>query len=73
MDGALPHPRGQHRRASGDAIDWAKGYGVADAVTRRPVTADTIFQAASISKPIVAASALALIGLVSDEPPAPYS
>jgi len=46
---------------------------VADAVTRRPVTADTIFQAASISKPIVAASALALIGLVSDEPPAPYS
>jgi CubicO group peptidase (beta-lactamase class C family) len=46
--------------ASGDAIDWAKGYGVADAVTRRPVTPDTIFQAASISKPIAAVTALAM-------------
>jgi CubicO group peptidase (beta-lactamase class C family) len=45
--------------ASGDAIDWAQGYGVADAGTRRPVTPDTIFQAASISKPIAAVTALA--------------
>jgi CubicO group peptidase (beta-lactamase class C family) len=46
--------------ASGDAIDWAKGYGVADGGTRRAVTADTIFQAASVSKPIAAVTALAI-------------
>jgi CubicO group peptidase (beta-lactamase class C family) len=46
--------------ASGDAIDWAKGYGIADAVSRRPVTTDTVFQAASISKPIAAVTALSL-------------
>jgi CubicO group peptidase (beta-lactamase class C family) len=46
--------------ASGDAIDWAQGYGVADAVSRRPVTPDTLFQAASISKPITAVTALSL-------------
>lgn len=33
-------------------IDWAKGYGWADAEEKRPVTVDTRFQAASISKSI---------------------
>ncbi len=46
--------------ASGDRIEWAKGYGVADEASRRPVTAVTTFQAASISKPIAAVTALSL-------------
>jgi CubicO group peptidase (beta-lactamase class C family) len=46
--------------ASEDAIDWAQGYGVAEAGTRRPVTPHTLFQAASISKPIAAVTALGL-------------
>src|SRR5688572_28069357 len=31
-------------------IEWARGYGVMDASTNTPVTTDTLFQAASISK-----------------------
>jgi CubicO group peptidase (beta-lactamase class C family) len=46
--------------ANGNVIDWARGYGVADAGTRRPVVPDTIFQAASISKPIGSVTALSL-------------
>lgn len=42
-------------------IAWAKGYGMADTASGRKVTVRTIFQAASISKPI---SALAVLGLV---------
>jgi len=42
-------------------IVWAKGYGVADSSTRRPVTPETLFQAASISKPISAVGALLLV------------
>jgi CubicO group peptidase (beta-lactamase class C family) len=56
--------------ASGDAVEWSKGYGVADAVTRRPITADALFQAASISKPIAAVTALSLfdsLGLDIDD------
>src|SRR5258708_12968477 len=31
-------------------IEWAKGYGWADSAEQRPVTSQTLFQAASISK-----------------------
>ena len=42
-------------------IDWAKGYGWADVEEKRPVTVDTRFQAASISKSI---NSLGLLKLV---------
>ena len=39
-------------------IEWARGYGVMDAATNEPVTADTLFQAASISKTIAAMASM---------------
>ena len=42
-------------------IHWAKGYGVADRSTGRPVAPQTLFQAASISKPIAAIAAMRLV------------
>ena len=42
-------------------ISWARGYGVVEAGASRPVTADTLFQAASISKPVAALAALRLV------------
>ena len=42
-------------------IEWARGYGVANATNATPVTVDTRFYAASISKPITAMAALALV------------
>ncbi|MGC4036975.1 MAG: serine hydrolase domain-containing protein [Chitinophagaceae bacterium] len=42
-------------------IDWAKGYGWADVNEKRPVTVNTRFQAASISKSL---NSLALLKLV---------
>lgn len=41
-------------------VVWAKGYGVAEVDTGREVTPDTLFQAASLSKPVVAAAVLSL-------------
>jgi CubicO group peptidase (beta-lactamase class C family) len=32
-------------------IIWTRAYGLADTATKKPVTSETLFQAASISKP----------------------
>ena len=42
-------------------IHWAKTYGVADVETGRPTDATTLFQAASISKPVTAMAAMRLV------------
>jgi len=42
------------------AIQWARGFGVAR-VGGPPVTAKTLFQAASISKPVTALAVLRLV------------
>ena len=41
-------------------IEWARAYGTLDAGEKAPVTTTTIFQAASLSKPITAMAALRL-------------
>ena len=43
------------------AIEWARGYGTAEAGSERAVTPATLFQAASISKPVAALGALRLV------------
>jgi CubicO group peptidase (beta-lactamase class C family) len=42
-------------------VEWAKGYGVAEAGTATAVTPRMLFQAASISKPVAAMAALRLV------------
>lgn len=42
-------------------IAWANGYGVLETGKATPVDADTLFQAASISKPVAAIAALRLV------------
>lgn len=42
-------------------LEWARGYGVLEAGSKNPVTAETLFQACSISKPVSAVAALYLV------------
>jgi len=42
-------------------IHWTKAYGIADVETGQPVDVNTLFQAASISKPVTAMAALRLV------------
>jgi CubicO group peptidase (beta-lactamase class C family) len=42
-------------------IIWARGFGLADAAANKPVTSDTLFQAAWISKSVTALGALRLV------------
>lgn len=43
------------------AVRWAQGFGVADTRLGRPVTTNTVFEACSMSKPILALSAMQLV------------
>lgn len=42
-------------------LAWARGYGVLEAGSDEPVTADSLFHAGSIAKPVSAAAALVLV------------
>jgi len=42
-------------------IEWTRGFGLADVGTGRAVTPQTLFQAASISKPVAAVAALRMV------------
>src|SRR5688572_340705 len=42
-------------------VQWSGAFGVADVLTREPVTDDTIFQAGSMSKPVFAYAVMKLV------------
>src|SRR5690606_11104342 len=42
-------------------VVWAHGFGVADAATRTPMSANTVLQAGSIAKPLTAMAALQMV------------
>lgn len=42
-------------------IEWAQGFGICEAKTTRGVTAETLFQAGSISKPVFALAVMRLV------------
>lgn len=42
-------------------VHWARGYGIADVETGTPVDVETLFQAASISKPVTAMAAMVAV------------
>lgn len=41
-------------------VAWARGYGIADVTANKPVTPETLFQAASVSKSVTVLAALAV-------------
>jgi CubicO group peptidase (beta-lactamase class C family) len=56
--GALSVPGASLAVINDFELEWAKGYGVLELGGSEPAAADTVFQAASISKPVTAAAAL---------------
>lgn len=42
-------------------VEWTRAYGMADSASQRPATTATLFQAASVSKPVSALGALRLV------------
>ncbi|MBD3831923.1 serine hydrolase domain-containing protein [Brevundimonas bullata] len=67
----LPVPGVSIAFIDGGRIAWTRTYGLADLATGRPVSTDTLFQAASISKPVAAMAALDMVeeGLLSLDAP----
>ncbi|MGB6458714.1 MAG: serine hydrolase [Candidatus Acidiferrum sp.] len=74
IKGAPPAPmtiaaRMEHYKVPGVSVSffdhgqilWTRAYGLADVAAKKPVTPDTLFQAASISKPVAALAALRLV------------